>query len=134
MTNQQTFFIIKPDAVDRVNDILNIIWRHDITLVKFERVHTKREVVEEHYSNLKDKPFYGEVIDFMSDKDVYIGVAEGDDIVAKLRKIVGATNPAHAEEGTIRRLYGTPNTGENAIHASDSVESARREMALWFGN
>jgi nucleoside-diphosphate kinase len=125
----------KPDAVERglVGEIVSRIERKGFTLVAAELRSVGRDLAEEHYDEHRDKPFYGELVDFLTRSPVFAMVVEGpaDNTFSLLRKIVGATKVDDAEPGTIRGDFATITT-ENLVHASDGHESAIREMKLWF--
>jgi nucleoside-diphosphate kinase len=125
----------KPDAVERglVGEIVSRIERKGFTLVAAELRSVGRELAEEHYDEHRDKPFFGELVDFLTRSPVFAMVVEGpaDNTFSLLRKMVGATKVDDAEPGTIRGDYATITT-ENLVHASDGHESAIREIKLWF--
>jgi len=130
---EQTLSIIKPDAVER-NLIGKIIGRFEeegLKIVAMEQRWLSRREAEGFYAEHKARPFFGELCDFMTRSPVVVMVLEGDDAVAKNRKIMGATNPANAEPGTIRKLFAK-SVGENSVHGSDSANSAAREVAYFF--
>jgi nucleoside-diphosphate kinase len=125
----------KPDAVERglVGEIVSRIERKGFTLVAAELRSVGRELAEEHYDEHRDKPFFGELVDFLTRSPVFAMVVEGpaDNTFSLLRKMVGATKVDDAEPGTIRGDFATITT-ENLVHASDGHESAIREIKLWF--
>ena len=125
----------KPDAVERglVGEIVSRIERKGFTLVAAELRSVERDLAEEHYDEHRDKPFYGELVDFLTRSPVFAMVVEGpaDNTFSLLRKLVGATKVDDAEPGTIRGDFATITT-ENLVHASDGHESAIREIKLWF--
>lgn len=128
-----TLSIIKPDAVER-NLIGKIIGRFEeegLKIAAMEQRWMSRREAEGFYAEHKARPFFGELCDFMTRSPVVIMVLEGNDAVAKNRKIMGATNPANAEPGTIRKLFAK-SVGENSVHGSDSAASAAREIAYFF--
>jgi nucleoside-diphosphate kinase len=129
----RTFFIIKPDAVEKnkVGAILAKIEESGFRLVALRRLHLSRPMAEGFYAVHKARPFFGELVEFMTRSPVVIGVLEKDDAVAAWRKLMGATDPAKAEAGTIRKLFGS-NVGENATHGSDSEENAKIEISYFF--
>lgn len=132
--NNRTFTIIKPNAVAAGNTgkILDAITGDGFRVVAMKLMFFSRNQAEKFYSIHADRPFFDELIDFMTSGPVVVAVLEKDDAVASLRKLVGATDPAKAEEGTIRRMFAESLT-KNAIHASDSDENARTESAWFFG-
>ena len=125
--------LIKPDAVERgfAGEILSRIERRGFTVVAGKLVRVSRELGESHYDEHREKPFFGELVEFITSAPTWALVVEGEGAVATLRKTIGATNPADAEPGSIRGDLATsmPN---NLVHGSDSPESAQREIALWF--
>jgi nucleoside-diphosphate kinase len=132
---ERTLILIKPDAVERslVGEILARIERRGFRVAGGKLVRVSREVGEEHYAEHREKPFFGELVEFISSAPTWALVVEGEGAIATLRKTIGATDPADAEPGTIRGDLATsmPN---NLVHGSDSAESARREIALWFSD
>jgi len=125
----------KPDAVERglVGEIVSRIERKGFTLVAAELRSVNRDLAEEHYDEHRDKPFYGELVTFLTRSPVFAMVVEGpaDNTFSLLRKMVGATKVDDAEPGTIRGDFAAITT-ENLVHASDSHDSAAREIKLWF--
>jgi len=131
----QTFVMCKPDAVERglVGEIVARFERKGFTLVAAELRTVERNLAEEHYAEHAEKPFFGELVDFLTRSPVFAMIIEGpaDNTFSLVRKVVGATKVDDAEPGTIRGDYATITT-ENLVHASDSHESSAREIALWF--
>lgn len=131
--SEKTFSIIKPNAMNK-NVIGNIIAQfesNDLKIAAAKLTNIPREQCEEFYAEHKERPFFGELVDFMTSGPVMLMCLSGENAIAKNRQIMGATNPADADEGTIRKLYGD-SVGENAVHGSDSPESAARELAIFF--
>jgi len=130
---EHTFSIIKPNAVKKnaVGDIISIFEKNDLKVSAAKLTILSREKCEEFYAEHKERPFFGELVDFMTSGPVMLMVLGGEDAVAKNRKVMGATNPAEADEGTVRKIYGD-SVGENAVHGSDSPASAEREISLFF--
>ena len=130
---EHTFSIIKPNAVkkDAIGEIIATFEKNDLTIAAAKLTTLSREKCEEFYAEHKERPFFGELVDFMTSGPVMLMVLAGNDAIAKNRKVMGATNPAEAEEGTIRKQFGD-SVGENAVHGSDSPASAEREIALFF--
>ena len=128
---ENTLCIIKPDAVKNgfIEDINEKIKESGIKITKSKRLTLDREIAENFYAEHSERPFYGELVDFMISGDCVIQVLEGDDVVSKYRELMGATNPAEADEGTLRKSFAT-SLGENAVHGSDSLKSAEREIAI----
>jgi nucleoside-diphosphate kinase len=133
MALERTFFIIKPDAVEKnkTGAILAHIEESGFRIVALRRLSMSRAMAEGFYAVHKARPFFGELVEFMTRSPVVMGVLEKDDAVAAWRKSMGATDPAKAEPGTIRKLFGS-NVGENATHGSDSLENARIEIGYFF--
>jgi nucleoside-diphosphate kinase len=131
----RTFVMCKPDAVERglIGEIVGRIERKGFTLVAAELRSVERGLAEEHYAEHREKPFFGELVDFLTRSPVFAMVVEGpaDNTFSLLRKMVGATKVDDAEPGTIRGDFATITT-ENLVHASDSHDSAAREIKLWF--
>ena len=130
---ERTFSIIKPDATARnlTGKVNAVIEDSGLRIVAQRRIRMTRAQAEKFYEVHKERPFYGELVDFMTSGPVVVQVLEGDDAVARYRKVMGATNPAQADEGTIRKLYAV-NVGENSVHGSDSAENATIEIAQFF--
>jgi nucleoside-diphosphate kinase len=133
MPLQRTFCIIKPDAVEKgkAGAILALLEERGFFIVALERLHLTKSIAEGFYAVHKARPFFGELVQFMTRSPVVIAVLEKEDAVLAYRNAMGATDPAKAETGTIRKLYGS-NVGENAVHGSDSPENARTEIAYFF--
>lgn len=130
---EKTFSIIKPNAIQD-NNIGNIVARFEkeglrIAAAKFMTL--SKEKAEGFYIEHKERPFFGELVSFMTSGPVMLMVLQGENAVAKNREIMGATNPAEAAEGTLRKLYAK-SLGENAVHGSDSQASAEREINYFF--
>ncbi len=133
MAAERTLSIIKPDAVeqDNIGNIFAMIQRAGLRIIGMRMLHLSRAQAEGFYEVHKDRPFFGELVEFMTRGPVVVSALEGDDAVARYRTLMGATNPAEADEGTIRKAYGT-DIGENACHGSDSVENGKVEVAYFF--
>jgi nucleoside-diphosphate kinase len=133
MALERTLCIVKPDAVEKrkAGAILAKLEESGFTLVALKRTHLSRATAEGFYAVHKARPFFGELVEFMTRSPVVIAVLERDDAVASYRAVMGATDPAKAEAGTIRKLHGS-NVGENAVHGSDSLENAQIEIAYFF--
>lgn len=130
---ERTLVILKPDAVERrlVGEILGRIERKQLDIVALEQRIVDRSVAEQHYGEHRGKPFFEDLIAFITRGPVVLAVAEGTEAVAVWRSLVGATNPREAAPGTIRGDLAIE-VGENLVHGSDSAESAVREIALFF--
>ena len=135
MAIQRTFSIIKPDATKR-NLTGKIIAKFEdagLRVVASKRIHMTREQAEGFYAVHKDRPFFGELVDFMISEPVVVQVLEGEDAVAKNREVMGATNPADAAPGTIRKEFAL-SIGENSVHGSDAPETAAEEIKFFFSD
>ena len=130
---ERTFSIIKPDATERnlTGKVNAVIEDAGLRIVAQRRIKMTREQAEKFYEIHKERPFFGELVDFMTSGPVVVQVLEGDNAVARYREVMGATNPAQAAEGTIRKLYAE-SVGENSVHGSDSLENAKLEIAQFF--
>jgi nucleoside-diphosphate kinase len=130
---ERTFSIIKPDATKRnlTGKINAVIEDAGLRIVAQRRIRMTEDQAKTFYEVHKERPFYGELVEFMTSGPVVVQVLEGDNAVARYREVMGATNPAQAAEGTIRKLYAN-NVGENSVHGSDSPENARIEIAQFF--
>lgn len=133
MALERTFCIIKPDAVEknRTGAILAHLEDAGFKICALQRRLLSKEVAEGFYAVHKARPFFGELVQFMTRSPVVVAVLEKQDAVAAYRATMGATDPAKAEPGTIRKKFGT-NVGENAVHGSDSLENAKIEIAYFF--
>jgi nucleoside-diphosphate kinase len=130
---ERTFSIIKPDATQRnlTGKVNAVIEDAGLRIVAQKRIRMSRAQAEKFYEVHSERPFYGELVDFMTSGPVVVQVLEGDNAVARYREVMGATNPAQAADGTIRKLYAQ-NVGENSVHGSDSDENAKIEIAQFF--
>lgn len=135
MAIEKTFSIIKPNSTldNNIGNILAIFEKNGLRIAAAKFTHLSREKAEGFYIEHKDRPFFGELVDFMTSGPVMLLCLQGENAVAKNREIMGATNPKDAAEGTIRKLYAK-SIGENAVHGSDSSTSAERELAYFFEN
>ncbi|MFN9848452.1 MAG: nucleoside-diphosphate kinase [Alphaproteobacteria bacterium] len=133
MAIQRTFSIIKPDATERnlTGAINAVIEESGLRIVAQKRILMARREAEAFYAVHKERPFFGELVEFMMSAPVVVQVLEGENAVARYREVMGATNPAQAAEGTIRKLYAE-SVGENSVHGSDSLENAKLEMVQFF--
>ena len=130
---ERTFSIIKPDATRRnlTGKINAVIEDAGLRIVAQRRIRMTDAQAKTFYEVHAARPFYGELVEFMTSEPVVVQVLEGDNAVAKYREVMGATNPADAAPGTIRKLYAV-NVGENSVHGSDSAENATLEIAQFF--
>ena len=133
MAVERTFSIIKPDATARnITGAVNaIIEKAGLRIVAQRRISMTRGQAEKFYEIHKARPFYGELVDFMTSGPVVVQVLEGDNAVAKYREVMGATDPAKAADGTIRKVHAK-SVGENSVHGSDSADNAKMEIAQFF--
>jgi nucleoside-diphosphate kinase len=130
---ERTFSIIKPDATKRnlTGKINAVIEEAGLRIVGQRRLRMTQDQAKTFYEVHKERPFYGELVEFMTSGPVVVQVLEGDNAVAKYREVMGATNPAQAAPGTIRALFAQ-SVGENSVHGSDSQENAAIEIAQFF--
>jgi len=132
---ERTLILIKPDAVRRslAGEILGRIEARGFVVRAGKLITADRALGEEHYAEHREKPFFGELVDFITSGPTWALAVEGEGAIATMRKTIGATNPANAEPGTIRGDLAV-SMPDNLVHGSDSPESAAREIALWFGD
>lgn len=132
---EQTLAIIKPDAVAAGNSgkIIDLIEKNGFTIDRMEKGLLKKEHAENFYEMHKDKPFFNELVDFITSGPIIIMALRKENAINDWRTLMGVTDPQKAEPGTIRKLFGT-SIGINAVHGSDSPESASRELNLFFGD
>ncbi|MGF1545546.1 MAG: nucleoside-diphosphate kinase [Parvularculaceae bacterium] len=135
MAQERTFSIIKPDATRRniTGKVVDKLEEAGLRVVAQKRIHMTREQAEGFYAVHKERPFFGELVDFMISGPVVVQVLEGENAVARNREIMGATNPADAAPGTIRAEYAE-SIGENTVHGSDAPETAASEIAFFFAD
>jgi nucleoside-diphosphate kinase len=133
MSIEKTFSIIKPNAVKKnaVGDIINHFEKSGLKIAAAKMAVLSKEKCELFYAEHKERPFFGELVSFMTSGPVVLMCLAGEGAVSKNRELMGATDPKKAAPGTIRAKHGD-NVGENAVHGSDSPESARRELAIFF--
>ncbi|MCB0378809.1 MAG: nucleoside-diphosphate kinase [Bdellovibrionales bacterium] len=133
MSKELTFSIIKPNAMNKnaIGAIINKFESNGLKIAAAKLVKLTKQQCEEFYAEHKERPFFGELVSFMTSGPVMLMCLSGENAVAKNREIMGATNPTDAAPGTIRAEFGD-NVGENAVHGSDSPTSAQRELALFF--
>ncbi|GAQ95597.1 nucleoside-diphosphate kinase [Thermodesulfovibrio aggregans] len=130
---EKTLVIIKPDAVKKnlIGEIISRFEKQGLRIAALKKIKMTKEQAKGFYIVHKERPFYESLTDFMSEGPVVVMVIEGDDAIARVRKIMGATNPAQAEEGTIRKDFAE-NIERNAVHGSDSPQSAAYEIPYFF--
>jgi nucleoside-diphosphate kinase len=135
MAIERTFSILKPDATKRnlTGAINAMIEAAGLRIVAQKRVRMSREEAETFYAVHRERPFFSELVETMTSGPVVVQVLEGENAIAKYREIMGATDPAKAEPGTIRKLHA-PSISENSVHGSDAPETARAEIAQFFSD
>lgn len=135
MALERTFSIIKPDATRRnlTGKIIAKFEDADLRVVASKRIHMTREQAEGFYAVHKERPFFGELVDFMISEPVVVQVLEGENAIAKNREVMGATNPEDADAGTIRKEFAL-SIGENSVHGSDAPETAAEEIKYFFAD
>lgn len=133
MAGTRTFSIIKPDATERnlTGAINKVIEDGGLRIIAQRRIHMTQAQAERFYEIHKERPFFGELVEFMTSAPVVVQVLEGENAVARYRDVMGATNPAEAADGTIRKLFAK-SIGENSAHGSDSDDNAALEIAQFF--
>jgi nucleoside-diphosphate kinase len=130
---EQTFIAIKPDAVQRglIGEIIQRFERKGFRLIGLKLMHVSQDTARRHYQEHSQKPFFKGLVDFITSGPIVAMVWEGDNVVESARKMMGSTNPKDAQPGTIRGDFSV-DLGRNVIHGSDSVESAKREIGIFF--
>jgi nucleoside-diphosphate kinase len=133
MAKERTLSILKPDATERnLTGAINAVFeKSGLRIVGQKRIHLSRQQAEQFYIVHKERPFYGELVDYMITAPVVVQVLEGDNAVAKHRDVMGATNPANAAEGTVRKMFAE-SIERNSVHGSDSLENAKTEISFFF--
>jgi nucleoside-diphosphate kinase len=133
MALERTFSILKPDATARnlTGAVNAIIEKAGLRIVAQKRIRMSRKEAETFYAVHSARPFFGELVEFMTSGPVVVQVLEGENAIAKYREIMGATDPAKAADGTIRKLHAR-SVGENSVHGSDAAETAAQEIAQFF--
>jgi len=129
----RTLILVKPDAFARglTGEIIARFERKGLRVAALKHMTTPRETAETHYAEHADKPFFGELVDFITSAPLVAMVLEGDEAIKAARQLIGATNPLGAATGSIRGDFAVA-VGQNMVHGSDSPESAQREIGLWF--
>lgn len=130
---EKTFSIIKPNAIKKnvIGEIISTFEKNGLQIAAAKLTNIPKAQCEEFYAEHKARPFFGELVDFMTSGPVMLMVLKGENAVMRNREIMGATNPAEAAEGTLRKRFGD-SVGENAVHGSDSLASAEREIGIFF--
>ncbi|MGX1788446.1 nucleoside-diphosphate kinase [Bosea sp. NPDC055332] len=133
MAVQRTFSILKPDATKRnlTGAVNAVIEKAGLRIVAQKRIQMTTAQAQTFYAVHKERPFFGELVEFMTSGPVVVQVLEGDDAIARYREVMGATNPANAADGTVRKLFAQ-SVGENTVHGSDAPETAAIEIAQFF--
>ncbi|MCK6545501.1 nucleoside-diphosphate kinase [Myxococcota bacterium] len=133
MAVERTLSIIKPDAVERglIGACLAKLEAAGLKVVAMRQIHLSKAQAGAFYAVHKERPFYNSLVEFMTSGPVVVSVLEGENAIATNRKVMGATDPSKAEEGTIRKAYAT-NIEKNAVHGSDAPETAKQEIAFFF--
>ena len=132
---ERTFSIIKPDATlaNKTGAINALIEESGLRIIAQRRIRMSKAQAQQFYAVHAERPFYDELVDFMTSGPVVVQVLEGDDAIVKYREVMGATNPAEAADGTIRKLYAK-SVGENSVHGSDAPETAAEEIPQFFSD
>ena len=132
---QQTLSIIKPDAVERnlAENIKKIFLKNKLTIVKTKKIQITKDEAAEFYKVHQTKPFYEKLCNYLSSGPIVVMILEGDNAIQENRKIMGATDPEKAEEGTLRKQYGI-SIDKNSVHGSDSPNNAKKEIDFFFKN
>lgn len=135
MGRERTLILLKPDAVKRrlMGEIIGRIESKNLDIVAMQLIHVDRATAEDHYGEHKEKPFFGELIEFITGGAAVAMIVEGPQAISVMRLMMGKTNPFEAEAGTIRGDFGLDFTA-NLVHGSDSAESAAKEIARFFGS
>jgi nucleoside-diphosphate kinase len=130
---EQTLILVKPDAFSRglTGEIIARFERKGLKILALKLLTTPRDLAETHYDEHKERPFFGELVDFITSAPLVAMVLEGDEAVTAARQLIGATNPLEANTGSIRGDFAIA-VGQNMVHGSDSPESATREIGIWF--
>ena len=135
MATERTFSILKPDATERnlTGAINAMIEKAGLRIVAQKRIRISREQAEKFYAVHRERPFFRELVDFMISAPVVVQVLEGENAIVRYREVMGATDPAKAADGTIRKVHAR-SIGENSVHGSDAAETASREIAQFFSD
>ena len=131
----KTFFMIKPDGVEKnlVGEIISRVEAKGFSITKIKMMTLSKDLAEKHYEEHKDKPFFSDLVSFITSGPVVAMQVEGENVVLQIRNLMGATNPSESSPGSIRGDLATE-LDKNVVHGSDSDESAERELSLFFGN
>ena len=133
MAIERTLSILKPDTVENntIGGVIALIEKAGLKIIAAKLVHLSKPQAEGFYAVHKERGFFGELVQFMTRGPVLVLVLQGENAIATYRKVMGATNPANAEEGTIRKSFAK-DVGENAVHGSDAVDTAKQEISYFF--
>ena len=135
MSKEQTLSIIKPDAVERnlVEQIKDIFIKNNLNIKESKKIHITKDEAAEFYKVHQSKPFYEKLCSYLSSGPIVVMILEGENAIQENRRIMGATDPKNAEEGTIRKEYGI-SIDKNSVHGSDSPDNAKKEIDFFFKN
>ncbi len=135
MANERTLSIIKPDAVKKnaIGNILAMFEDAGLRIAATKKIRLSQDQAQKFYEVHKERPFYGSLVEFMTSGPVVVSVLEGENAIKKNREVMGATNPAEAAEGTVRKRFAN-NIEQNAVHGSDAPETAKEEVAFFFND
>jgi len=130
---ERTLAILKPDCVQKnlIGKVISVLLKAEFNIIGMKMLKLNKQTAGEFYAVHKGRPFYDELVEFMTENRVVVLALERDNAVGELRKVIGATDPAEAEEGTVRKLFAE-SKGRNIIHASDSTENAKIELGFFF--
>jgi len=133
ITKQKTLVIIKPDGIQKniIGEIISRIEKKGLKILNMKMMKLSRELAEKHYEEHRNKPFFKSLVNFITSAPIIVMIVEGEDVISIFRFMMGPTDPKNAAPGTIRGDYGT-DIERNIIHGSDSIESAKREVNLFF--
>ena len=133
--SEKTLCIIKPDAVENnfVDQINEMIKSKGLSILKSKKTNISSEVAKQFYAEHSEKPFFNELVDFITSGPAVVQILEGDSCITSYRSLMGATNPEDAEEGTIRKEFAE-SIEANSVHGSDSIENAQKEISFFFAN
>ncbi len=135
MAREMTFAMIKPDAVSKghIGQIVDAIEKAGFNIVHMKKIHMSKDMAHKLYEEHKERPFFGEMVSFITSGPVVLMALEKEDAIKGWRELMGATNPTQAEPGTLRKRFGA-SIGNNAVHGSDKPESAARELGIFFAH
>jgi len=133
VSNERTLSIVKPDCLkeNHIGEVLTTFEQNGLKVIGCKMLHMTKEQAEHFYAVHSARPFFDELVEFMSSGPILVSCLEGDNAIQKNRELMGATNPKEAQEGTIRKRFGT-DIGNNAVHGSDAEETAKEEVAFFF--